>query len=242
MSKCMFIKQQLLQGIRAKRFTDTLPSENQLAVTFGVSRMTARKALVELAAEGLAERIRGKGTYLKKPDPAMGYFIVQPSRQHAEALNAVYTARVLELTSLQAPPPIIAQRMAYRGMIILARRLHCFDGKPVRYEIRHLRGDLCGSILFEDLETVSIHELLIDRLDLPLTRVWQRITAETLDAETAAVLEAPVGHPTFHILRITYTHDTPVTCVEYYIRGELPFEDAFTPGRTEPPPGLGFGH
>jgi hypothetical protein len=30
--------------------------------------------------------------------------------------------------------------------------------------------------------------------------------------------------------------------VEYYIRGELAFEDTFTPGRTEPPPGLGFGH
>ncbi len=70
-SKCLFIKQQLIQGMRAKRFTDTLPSENQLAVMFGVSRMTARKALVELENEGLVERIRGKGTYVKKPDPAI---------------------------------------------------------------------------------------------------------------------------------------------------------------------------
>jgi GntR family transcriptional regulator len=241
-SKSLFIKQQLIQGMRAKRFTHTLPSENQLAAAFGVSRMTARKALVELETEGLVERIRGKGTYVKKPDPAMGYFIVQPSRHHAETLGVAYTARVLELRSLEKPPPIIARRMAYGGMTILARRLHCFDGTPVRYEIRHLRGDLCGSILFEDLETVSIHQLLVDRLDLPLTRVWQRITAETLDADTAAVLEAPVGHPVFHILRTTYTHDTPVTCVESYIRGELAFEDTFTPGRSEPPPGLGFGH
>ena len=59
-SKCLFIKQQLIQGMRAKRFTDTLPSESQLAVMFGVSRMTARKALVELEAEGLVERIRAK--------------------------------------------------------------------------------------------------------------------------------------------------------------------------------------
>ena len=111
-----------------------------------------------------------------------------------------------------------------------------------RGEVRHLRGDLCGSILFDDLETVSIHELLVDRLDLPLTRVWQRITAETLDAQTAAVLEVPVGCPAFHILRTTYTHDTPVTFVEYFIRGELAFEDTFAPGCAGPPPGLGFGH
>ena len=228
--------------MRAKRFTDMLPSENQLAATFGVSRMTARKALVELEAEGLVERIRGKGTYVKKPDPAMGYFTVQPSRRHAETLDVNYTTRVLELKSLQTPPPAVAKRLAYEGMTILARRLHCFDGAPVRYEIRHLRGDLCGSVLFEDLETTSIHEILVDRLDLPLTRVWQRITAVTLDAETATIFDEALGHPAFHILRTTYTHDTPVTCVEYFIRGELPFEDSFTPGRTQPPPDIGFGH
>ena len=205
--------------------------------------MTARKALVELATEGLVQQIRGKGTYVKKPDPAMGYFVVQPSRQQAERLQVSYTTRVLELRSLAKPPAAVAKRLAYKGTTILTRRLHSFDGQPVRYEIRHLRGDLCGSILFENLENTSIHELLVDRLDLPLTRVWQRITAVTLDAATAAIFGEPSGHPAFHILRTrAYTHDTPVTCVEYYIRGELAFEDTFAPGRTEPPPGLGFGH
>ena len=241
-SKCRFIKQQLVQGMRTKRFTDRLPSENQLAEAFGVSRMTARRALMELANEGLVERIRGKGTFVRKADPAVGYFVVQPSRRQAEALGVGYASRVIELRSLERPPAEIAGRLDYTGPTILARRLHCFDGTPVRYEVRHLRGDLCGNVLFEDLERVSIHELLIDRLDLPLTRVWQRITAETLNADTAAMLGAPAGHPAFHILRTTYTRDTPVTCVEYFIRGELAFEDTFSPGHSQPPPGTGFGH
>ena len=228
--------------MHAKRFTDRLPSENQLAETFGVSRMTARRALEELAAEGLATRIRGKGTFVKRPDPAVGYFVVQPSRSQAQALAVAYTSRVLELRALDAPPPDIAKRLGYNGMTVLARRLHCFDGLPVRYEIRHLRGDLCGDILFEDLERLSIHELLVERLDLPLTRVWQHITAEILDAATAKILGERPGHPAFHILRTTYTGDTPVTCVEYFIRGELAFEDTFAPGRAEPPRDTGFGH
>jgi GntR family transcriptional regulator len=241
-TKSTYIKEQLIRGMRTKRFTHTLPSENKLAQTFGVSRMTARRALVELETEGLVERIQGKGTYVKAPDPAMGYFTVQPSRRHAESLKAHYASRVLELRSLDTPPPAIARRLDYAGMTVLARRLHCFDGLPVRYEIRHLRGDLCGSILFEDLAHDSIHDILVNRLDLPLTRVWQRITAETLDAATAAVLDRPTGHPVFHILRTTYTHDTPVTCVEYFIRGELAFEDNFSPGHAQPPPDVGFGH
>ena len=241
-NKSTYIKQQLIRGMRAKRFTHRLPSENQLAGAFDVSRMTARKALMELEAEGVVERIQGKGTFVKTPDPAMGYFTVQPSWRQAEELEVTYTSRVLEMRSLEKPPSSIARRFAYDGMTVLVRRLHCFDGQPVRYEIRHLRGDLCGSILFEDLEKLSIHEILINRLDLPLTRVWQRITAETLAPETAVILEEQAGQPAFHILRTTYTHDTPVTCVEYFIRGELAFEDSFTPGHTEPPPSVGFGH
>ena len=241
-NKSTYIKQQLIRGMRAKRFTHRLPSENQLAATFDVSRMTARKALMELEAEGVVERIQGKGTFVRTPDPAMGYFTVQPSWRQAEELAVAYTSRVLEIRSLEKPPSPIARRLSYDGMTVLARRLHCFNGQPVRYEIRHLRGDLCGSILFEDLETNSIHEILVNRLDLPLSRVWQRITAETLATDTAAILEEQAGHPAFHILRTTYTGDTPVTCVEYFIRGELAFEDSFSPGRTGPPSNVGFGH
>ena len=241
-TKSTYIRQQLIRGMRAGRFTHRLPSENNLAATFGVSRMTARKALADLEAEGMVERIQGKGTFVKKLDPAMGYFTVQPSWRHAEDLKVDYTVRVLEMRSLEKPPSPIARRLSYDGMTVLARRLHCFDGQPVRYEIRYLRGDLCGSILFEDLETMSIHEILVNRLDLPLTRIWQRITAETLAPETAVILEEQAGHPAFHILRTTYTHDMPVTCVEYFIRGELAFEDSFTPGHTGPPPNVGFGH
>ncbi|HSO19714.1 MAG TPA: GntR family transcriptional regulator [Desulfosarcina sp.] len=241
-TKCLFIKQQLLQGMRTKRFTDMLPSENQLAAAFGVSRMTARRALVELENEGLVVRVRGKGTFIKKADPAMGYFVVQPSRTHARSLEVSYATRVLELRALDRPPREVVRRLDYDGPTVLARRLHFFDDQPVRYEIRHLRGDLCGSVLFEDLEKVSIHELLVDRLDLPLTRVWQRITAVVLDAETAAVFGETVGHPAFHILRTTFTHDTAVTSVEYFIRGELAFEDSFVPGRAGPPADVAFGH
>jgi GntR family transcriptional regulator len=63
--KYIQIKEHLLQGIAAHRFTDRLPSENQLSRKFSVSRMTARKALDEIDKEGFAERVPGKGTFVK---------------------------------------------------------------------------------------------------------------------------------------------------------------------------------
>jgi len=41
---------------------DKLPSENELVVTWGVSRMTAHRAMKELQREGLVLRRRGRGT------------------------------------------------------------------------------------------------------------------------------------------------------------------------------------
>ena len=39
------IKDYVIKGIKSRNFTDAVPSENQLAEKFGVSRMTARKAI-----------------------------------------------------------------------------------------------------------------------------------------------------------------------------------------------------
>lgn len=51
------------------RANDRLPTEAELAEQFGVSRFTVKKALGELAEEGLIFRIQGKGSYVS-PDTA----------------------------------------------------------------------------------------------------------------------------------------------------------------------------
>lgn len=43
---------------------DRIPAERQLAVKFGVSRMTLRQAIKTLEDEGILERRLGSGTYV----------------------------------------------------------------------------------------------------------------------------------------------------------------------------------
>jgi GntR family transcriptional regulator len=241
-TKCHQIKQHLIQGIRLHQFKGALPSENQLAKRFTVSRMTARRALTELDNEGYVERFQGKGTFIKKPDFSQGYFKVQPSWKQAEELNVKLTTKVLELKAIDEPPPEVADRLQYSQQTILARRLHFFNEKPVRYETRYLRGDLCGGILWENLEKISIHELLVKKYDLPLTKVWQRMTALCMTEEIAEIFNESVGHPAFNIKRLTYTYENPVTFVEYHIRGDLAFEDTFMPGGKKDHNSIGIAY
>ena len=199
-----------------------------LSQRFQVSRTTTRKVLSELEAEGLIERIQGKGSFVKKQDLSSGYLKIQPSRLHAKRLKAKYSCRVMETTMLKTPPSKIAKILNYNEQTLFVRRLHFFDQTPVRYESRYLRGDICGGLFWEDLEKQSIHELLINKYELPLNSVKQSLTAVHMPKEVAEIFGEPQGYPAFHMKRVTHTLNHPVTVVEYFIRGELAFEDTYS--------------
>jgi GntR family transcriptional regulator len=223
------IKQFLIHGISSRAFTDAIPSENQLAERFGVSRMTARRALDELERDGAVERFPGKGTFVRKTQHyTRGFFRVRPFRKWAEDINVTLTTRVLDARLIN-PPKDIAEKLQTNGQVVLLRILNLFDDKPVRYAIRYLVADPCAGILWENLEQESIHDILINKYRLPLTKISQSMTAIGLSAKLARLFNAEPGYPVFYFQRLTFSFDSPITYVEYYMRGEMAFDDTFTP-------------
>lgn len=76
------LRQAILRGeyIEGSR----LPSENQLTESTGLSRQTVRQAIALLEKEGLAQRVRGSGTYVSRPDLPKG-----PSRNIAVMMTYI---------------------------------------------------------------------------------------------------------------------------------------------------------
>src|SRR5450631_2402011 len=60
------VKRHILENIGSGRWTASsrVPSENELVKSFGVSRMTANRALKELSDEGILVRIAGVGSFV----------------------------------------------------------------------------------------------------------------------------------------------------------------------------------
>ncbi len=223
------IRDYVIQGIKARNFTHAVPSENQLAQKFGVSRMTARKAIDAIERDGFVARIPGKGTFVKKKQHyTTGFFRVRPFQKWADDLKVELTTEVLEAQVVD-PPAHVAKKLETAGQVIIIRRLWYFDQKPVRYEIRYLRPDICAGILWEDLSNASIHSILINKYKLSLTRISQSMEAIVLSEEIAPLFNAAPGYPVFHIKRMTYSFEDPVTYVEYHMRGEMAFRDTFSP-------------
>lgn len=217
------------KGIDFKSFTDAIPSENQLADKFGVSRMTARRALVELALEGAVERIPGKGTFVRKHRHyTSGFFTVRPFRKWAEELNAELHTDVLK-AQLCNPPREIALKLEYKGELILLELLNYLDGIPVRHSKRYLRADYCAGVLWEDLANESVHEILIRKYHLPMTKISQTMTAIGLPEALADLFQEKSGYPVFFFQRIAYSEKIPINYVEYTMRGDMAFEDTFSP-------------
>ncbi len=223
------IKDYVIKGIKSRNFTHAVPSENQLAQKFGVSRMTARKAVDAVEREGFVERTPGKGTFVKKKQHyTTGFFRVRPFQKWADDLKVELSTEVLEARMID-PPAHVAANLLTDSQVIIIRRLWYFDKKPVRYEIRYLHPDVCAGILFEDLRNASIHSILINKYKLSLTRIDQSMEAIVLSRETAPLFKVEPGYPVFNIKRMTYSFEAPVTYVEYTMRGEMAFRDTFSP-------------
>lgn len=89
-----------------------IPTEFDLAEAFGVSRITAKRALDELAAEGLVERRRGKGTHVihrSRPKP-----LHSPLTGLLESLESLAEQTRVSLIQFRREPPPGADTGAVR--------------------------------------------------------------------------------------------------------------------------------
>lgn len=221
---------------------DRLPGENELCQAYDVSRGTVRKAISTLAYEGHVFSEQGRGTFViqHSADPlflTLSSFDEEMRKQHLQPAS-----RLLERQVLPASAEV-AGRLGLRpgDPVIHIERLRLANGHPVAHEIRYLAQSLCPEFVHEDLESQSIHGLLVHKYHIPLVRAIHTIEARTLSASQAALLQAQPGAPAFFVDRLTYTLDSkrelPAVWyqalyhgAEYTLRVE--FESAVDPIKT----------
>lgn len=199
------LKRAILDGTLNKG--DRVPTEQELADSFAVSRITAKRAMDELAAEGLVERRRGKGThviyeYRRQPvqAPLVGML------QEIESMARHSEAKVLEC-SKQLPPAQIREELGVaEGETALRMiRVRSQDGKPFGYYDSWTVG-LKKSITKTELRKKPRLEIFREQ-GLILTRVTQTISAVAATPEQAEALETGQGEPLLSITRRSYSKD-----------------------------------
>ena len=172
-----------------------LPSESQLAETYGVSRITIRGALKILEENRLIVRRQGIGTFVgdRIPDVPMRV-AMRDQRAHIEELARYTSRKLLELD--QGPAPAEVSRW--------------FGASPeeVFYKVVRLRSaarpvllltsytpEWLGSQLSREEYDNDAHYVLLRRAGIRFESGEQIISATLADPVSAAYLNIDVGSP-----------------------------------------------
>ena len=215
------IDQDVRELIRSQELEagDRVPSELELASTYGVSRMTARKALDRLVQSGLLFRKQGKGTFVS-PRPIQHGLSTRLSFSAAmDALGRRHHTVVLTAGDVAAPGPVAEA-------LLLGD-----DARVIRVQrIRHVDDD---AVALHDTYIASRYSLILQHdLQGSLTTAMAQVGASVVTSsdEVSATLagERVASHlgvggdaPVLRMVGTGYSADhAPLRYTEAWYRGD----------------------
>jgi DNA-binding GntR family transcriptional regulator len=202
-SKVAAVRAQIVALVSAGQEGDRVPPERELSAAWGVARMTLRRALDELVAEGLIVREQGRGTFVARPRMArhlsMNSFTDEMRKQ-----GRVPGSRVLGFKRIRAGVRQARQlRLPVGDPIVKFTRLRLADGEPIGVETTCVAAALVPGLQESDLEG-SWYELLERQYAIRIAHGTSLIEPALLSEREAGWLETTAGRPAFRIETSTF--------------------------------------
>lgn len=194
-----------------------IPSERELMLRAGVSRMTVREAVGQLVAERRLYRVRGKGTFVAPRRVESRLHLA--SFTHDMRARGYQPGTVVLRAGTEPVPPGIALDVPAGGPAYRIERLRTADGVPMAVELGWYAATPAPGLLEADLAG-SLYSLLADRYGLVIDRAEQTVWSEPASAELARLLGVGLGAPLLVFRRQSSAGPVPVEDVTSYYRGD----------------------
>lgn len=195
------LRDEILSGERPHG--SAMPTEQDVSAMFSVSRITARRALTELADQHFVERRRRLGTRVTFRSPA------KPIEANIDkAIDSLVTfgrgsaVKVLDVLE-ENPSPSIASALALEPgeRVVRAVRVRSLDGVPLGYVVSYVPARLGSIVTAQALQETPILRVLADA-GFKAVHAEQTIGALIADSTMAQALEIEARSA---LLRITRT-------------------------------------
>lgn len=163
-----------------------IPSETELSKEYGVSKLTARTVVSELAREGLLYRVPGKGTFVAEPKVEVAPQFFVGLRAQLEKVDETTGLMVLDVERV-IPPATIRGGLAIADgeEVYRVRRLRRSDRMPLSLHISYIPAGRCPGLEKRDLSD-KCYGLVLEE-DYGIHR---RKTVETLGTSPAIETDA----------------------------------------------------
>jgi GntR family transcriptional regulator len=189
-------RQQVLDLIEQLGVGTAIPSERQLSADLGVSRLTLRAALDDLAREGYLVRRRGSGTYVQQPKISQE-LTISSFNDDMRRRGMVPGSRTLSMTTISAGARLGRfLNVSPSEQIVVVKRLRLADGETMAIETLHIPQALVPGLTPNALAG-SFYELLQDRYGVVIAGGTQAIEPTVTNEEESAALGVPLHSPAF---------------------------------------------
>lgn len=202
------IKHYLLDAIQTGRFAvhHKIPAEEQLARDFGVSRMTANKAIRDLVQEGYLIRQAGLGTFVTDRKSESPLAEVNNIAEEVRSRGHQYSNVVLLCEEINADDEV-ALRLGVRvnTQVFHSIIIHKENELPIQLENRYVNPRWVPNYLTADFSIQTPNEVLVKAC--PITDLEHVVEALLPDAQSAAWLDISTQQPCLSMIRRTWSGD-----------------------------------
>ncbi len=195
------------------RMGEKIPSERELSLTYGVTRVTLQKSMHLLEQEGFIERIHGKGMFVTRTitddlyelNSGTGDSFLGFSRE----FNQVEVSSRLICHQLSFPSPSIARQleMQTEHSVHFIRRVRLIDQTPVLVEDSWINAAVIASIPDETLNGGSLYEYIETYTGKKIKFYNSVIEGDLFSEELSNLLGISPGMPMLKVSGITKLED-----------------------------------
>jgi GntR family transcriptional regulator len=205
-----------------------ISGEPTLGEVFEVSRTTVRQALQQLEAEGLIQRVKGRGTFVASSrsstwllQSSEGFFHEELDRMGVNVTSRLLRAEVAQLPTWAA----IALEEPEGAVGVTIERLRYADGRAALYVIDYLPERYAAAAM-QLREDESLYDLMQAREGLRVFGGRRTIKAVPASTELAALLEVEPRTPLVYVESVAWDAELrPFHCFASFVRSDrMPIE------------------
>jgi GntR family transcriptional regulator, histidine utilization repressor len=227
------VKRHILDNIGSGKWaaSSRVPSENEIVKEFGVSRMTANRALKELSDEGVLVRIAGVGSFVAEREVRAHPLEIRSIADEVRERGHIHRAEVVSLERVRAVGELAQDfKLAPRSELYRSVIVHYENERPVQLEDRYVSPKLAPGYLSVDFGRRTPTDYLLEVA--PLQEAEHLLRAVMPDEPTRKLLAMKRDEPCLLVIRRTWTDGEIASVARLYHPGSrYEMSGRFRPGK-----------